>query len=49
LLLLRVPAGDARNIGELVEDHHGMLLTKTGIGGTRVVDVLSASSLPRIC
>jgi hydrogenase expression/formation protein HypE len=40
---------DARIIGEVVDDHHGMVLMKTGIGGTRVVDMLFGEQLPRIC
>jgi hydrogenase expression/formation protein HypE len=40
---------DARVIGAVVEDHPGMVLMKTGIGGTRVVDVLFGEQLPRIC
>jgi hydrogenase expression/formation protein HypE len=40
---------DARVIGAVVEDHPGMVLMRTGIGGTRVVDVLFGEQLPRIC
>ena len=40
---------DAQVIGEVVDDHPGMVLMKTGIGGTRVVDVLFGEQLPRIC
>jgi hydrogenase expression/formation protein HypE len=40
---------DARIIGEVVEDHPGMVLMRTGIGGTRVIDVLFGEQLPRIC
>ena len=40
---------DAHVIGEVVSDHPGMVLMKTGIGGTRVVDVLFGEQLPRIC
>ena len=36
-------------IGEVVEQHAGMVLMKTLIGGTRVVDVLFGEQLPRIC
>jgi hydrogenase expression/formation protein HypE len=36
-------------IGEVVEQHAGMVLMKTGVGGTRVVDVLFGEQLPRIC
>jgi hydrogenase expression/formation protein HypE len=40
---------EAQVIGEVVADHPGMVLMKTGIGGTRVVDVLFGEQLPRIC
>jgi hydrogenase expression/formation protein HypE len=40
---------DTQVIGEVVSDHPGMVLMKTGIGGTRVVDVLFGEQLPRIC
>jgi hydrogenase expression/formation protein HypE len=36
-------------IGEVVSEHPGMVLMKTGIGGTRVVNVLFGEQLPRIC
>jgi hydrogenase expression/formation protein HypE len=40
---------DARLIGEVVEDEHRMVLMKTEIGGTRVLDTLFGEQLPRIC
>jgi hydrogenase expression/formation protein HypE len=40
---------DSRIIGEVVEQHPGMVLMKTSVGGTRVVDVLFGEQLPRIC
>ncbi len=40
---------ESRVIGEVVEQHPGMVLMKTGVGGTRVVDVLFGEQLPRIC
>jgi hydrogenase expression/formation protein HypE len=40
---------DAAIIGEVVADHPGMVLMKTGIGGTRVLDVMFGEQLPRIC
>ncbi|HZD40501.1 MAG TPA: hydrogenase expression/formation protein HypE [Terriglobales bacterium] len=40
---------EARIIGDIVNDHTGMVLMKTGIGGTRVVDTLFGEQLPRIC
>ncbi len=36
-------------IGEVVNDHPGMVTMKTRVGGTRVVDMLSGEQLPRIC
>ncbi len=36
-------------IGECVEAHPGMVVSKTGLGGTRVVDVPIGEQLPRIC
>lgn len=44
------PAGKSSVvIGQVVKDHRGMVVMKTGIGGTRVVDMLSGEQLPRIC
>lgn len=40
---------DAAIIGEVVTDHPGMVLMKTQIGGTRVLDVMFGEQLPRIC
>ncbi len=46
----RHPLGaDAAVIGEVVGDHPGMVLMKTQIGGTRVLDVMFGEQLPRIC
>jgi hydrogenase expression/formation protein HypE len=39
----------ARIIGKVVEKHPGILVAKTGIGGTRVVDMQIGEQLPRIC
>ena len=36
-------------VGEIVSDHPGMVLMKTEIGGTRVIDTLFGEQLPRIC
>src|SRR4051794_24730461 len=36
-------------IGEVVSDHPGLVLMKTQIGGTRVLDVMFGEQLPRIC
>jgi hydrogenase expression/formation protein HypE len=40
---------DARIIGTVTEEHPGMVLMKTEIGGTRVLDTLFGEQLPRIC
>ena len=36
-------------IGEVVNDHCGMVTMRTRVGGTRIVDMLSGEQLPRIC
>jgi hydrogenase expression/formation protein HypE len=36
-------------IGRVVERHSGMVVLRTAIGGTRVVDMLPGDQLPRIC
>ncbi|MEU6084834.1 hydrogenase expression/formation protein HypE [Streptomyces sp. NPDC047108] len=36
-------------IGECVEEHPGMVVARTGLGGTRVVDLPLGEQLPRIC
>ncbi|MGW7398697.1 AIR synthase-related protein [Streptomyces cyaneofuscatus] len=36
-------------IGTCVEDHPGMVVAATGLGGTRVVDMPLGEQLPRIC
>ena len=36
-------------IGEVVDDHPGIAVMKSRVGGTRVVDMLSGEQLPRIC
>ncbi|MFI9645844.1 hydrogenase expression/formation protein HypE [Streptomyces sp. NPDC052040] len=36
-------------IGETVADHPGMVVARTGLGGTRVVDLPIGEQLPRIC
>jgi hydrogenase expression/formation protein HypE len=40
---------DAAVIGEVVAEHPGMVLMKTRVGGTRVLDVMFGEQLPRIC
>ena len=51
LALMRThPLGsEARIIGEVVEDHPGVVRMETWLGGSRVVDMLSGEQLPRIC
>jgi hydrogenase expression/formation protein HypE len=36
-------------IGRCVEEHPGMVVAQTGLGGTRVVDLPLGEQLPRIC
>lgn len=40
---------EARIIGEVTNEHPGMVLMTTEIGGTRVLDTLFGEQLPRIC
>jgi len=40
---------EASLIGEVVEDHPGLVIMKTRVGGFRVVDMLTGEQLPRIC
>jgi hydrogenase expression/formation protein HypE len=40
---------NAARIGQAVEAHPGLVVARTGIGGTRVVDMLVGEQLPRIC
>jgi len=39
----------ARRIGTCVAEHRGMVVARTGLGGTRVVDLPIGEQLPRIC
>ena len=39
----------ARIIGECVREHESMVVAKTALGGTRVVDLPIGEQLPRIC
>jgi hydrogenase expression/formation protein HypE len=36
-------------IGRIVTEHPGLLVAKTGIGGTRVIPMQLGEQLPRIC
>jgi hydrogenase expression/formation protein HypE len=40
---------EATIIGRVVSEHPGMVVSKTGIGGSRVVDLPAGELLPRIC
>ena len=45
-----VPEGrDARRIGRVIAQHPGMVIVKTQIGGSRILDVPFGEQLPRIC
>jgi hydrogenase expression/formation protein HypE len=41
--------GEAAVIGEVTEAPRRTVLLKTGIGGSRIIDMLSGDQLPRIC
>jgi hydrogenase expression/formation protein HypE len=36
-------------IGEVVDDHPGLVVMKSRVGGSRIVEMLSGEQLPRIC
>lgn len=40
---------NAAVIGRAVREHPGMVVLRTGMGGTRIVDMLPGDQLPRIC
>ena len=40
---------EAAIIGRVVAEHPGMVIARTSIGGTRVVDMMVGEQLPRIC
>lgn len=40
---------EARLIGAVVEEHATLVLMKTEVGGTRILDVMLGEQLPRIC
>ncbi len=40
---------EAAIIGEVTADHPGLVMMRTRVGGTRIVDMLSGEQLPRIC
>lgn len=48
--LRALPLGaHARRVGRVVDEHPGMVVMRTSMGGTRVVDLLPGDQLPRIC
>lgn len=36
-------------IGDVTDEHPGMVVARTGIGGRRVIDMQVGEQLPRIC
>ncbi len=40
---------EATVVGQVTDQHPGLVVAKTGIGGTRVVDLQLGEQLPRIC
>jgi hydrogenase expression/formation protein HypE len=49
-VMRRHPLGrNAAEIGEVVDEHHGMVILRSLIGGQRVVTMLAGEQLPRIC
>jgi hydrogenase expression/formation protein HypE len=40
---------DTQIIGEVVSEHPGMVRMETGVGGSRILDVMFGEQLPRIC
>jgi hydrogenase expression/formation protein HypE len=40
---------EAAVIGQVVADNPGRVFMKTGVGGTRILDMLAGEQLPRIC
>ena len=41
--------GDATRIGEIFAEPPGLVVLRTTLGGTRIVDMLVGDPLPRIC
>ena len=46
---LALTGREAAIVGRVVTEHRGLVTARTGIGGTRVVDVPAGELLPRIC
>ena len=40
---------DAVIIGEVVHEHHGMVVMRTAFGSRRIIDLPLGEQLPRIC
>ncbi len=40
---------NAARVGTVVAEHSGRVVLRSGIGGNRIVDMLSGEQLPRIC
>jgi hydrogenase expression/formation protein HypE len=40
---------EARVIGRVTEEHHGLVVMRTSLGTSRIVDMLAGDQLPRIC
>jgi len=40
---------EARIIGEVVDEHHGLVALRTGLGVKRILEMPVAEQLPRIC
>lgn len=40
---------EAVRVGEVVDEHHGIVVARTGLGARRVVDLPLGEQLPRIC
>jgi len=51
LVALRAEAlgAEAVQVGRVVSDHPGLVILRTALGGSRVVDMLPGDQLPRIC
>ena len=48
--LRRDPLGrQAARVGTVTGNHPGLVVLRTGVGGTRIVDLLPGDQLPRIC
>ncbi|MBW1896993.1 MAG: hydrogenase expression/formation protein HypE, partial [Deltaproteobacteria bacterium] len=40
---------EAAVIGQVVAENPGRVFMRTGVGGTRILDMLAGEQLPRIC